>query len=94
MLKKHRKMSSSNTYQQIALILLVLCIVSPIESRYEKEKKQEKSIGVQQNSQPQLPVPQTSVSLCRKDPKLPLLCHCTPEDESIKAQKGSYKFDN
>lgn len=93
MIKKHRKMSST-TYQQIALILLVLCIVSPIESRYEKERNQEKSIGVQQNSQPQLTVPQTSASLCKKDPKLPLLCHCTPEDESIKAQKGSYEFDN
>lgn len=79
----------SNTYQQIALILLVLCIVSPIESRYEKERKPEKSIGIQQNSQPQLPAPQTSASLCRKDRTLSFLCHCTPEDESIKAQKGT-----
>lgn len=93
-------MSSSNTYQQIALILLVLCIVSPIESRYEnKERKQEKSIGVQQqqqqpppqsSTQPQLTVPQTStLSLCKKDRTLSFLCHCTPDDESIKAQKGS-----
>ena len=93
MLKKHRKMSS-NTYQQIALILLVLCIVSPIESRYEKERKQEKSIGTQQNTQPQLPAPQTSVSLCRKDRTLSFLCHCTPEDESIKAQKGLLLHDS
>ena len=96
--KKKEKMSSSNTYQQIALILLVLCIVSPIESRYEnKERKQEKSIGVQQqqqppqsSTQPQLTVPQTStLSLCKKDRTLSFLCHCTPDDESIKAQKGS-----
>jgi hypothetical protein len=80
---------SSNTYQQIALILLVLCIVSPIESRYEKERKPEKSIGTQQSTQPQLVAPQTSaVNLCRKDRTLSFLCHCTPEDESIKAQKG------
>lgn len=89
MLTKHRKMSS-NTYQQIALILLVLCIVSPIESRYEKERKQEKSIGIQPNTQPQLAAQQTSVSLCRKDRTLSFLCHCTPEDENIKAQKGSF----
>lgn len=89
MLKQHRKMSS-NTYQQIALILLVLCIVSPIESRYEKERKQEKSIGAQQSTQPQLATQQTSVSLCRKDRTLSFLCHCTPEDESIKAQKGIF----
>ena len=90
MIEKHRKMSSSNTYQQIALILLVLCIVSPIESRYEnKERKQEKSIGPQQSTQPQLTVPQTSTqSLCKKDRSLSFLCHCTPDDESIKAQKG------
>lgn len=87
MLKQHRKMSS-NTYQQIALILLVLCIVSPIESRYEKERKQEKSIGIQQSTQPQLTAPQTSANLCRKDRTFAFLCHCTPEDESIKAQKG------
>lgn len=87
MLKEHRKMTS-NTYQQIALILLVLCIVSPIESRYEKERKQEKSIGIQQSTQPQLTAPQTSVSLCRRDRTLSFLCHCTPADENIKAQKG------
>jgi hypothetical protein len=89
MLKKQRKMSS-NTYQQIALILLVLCIVSPIESRYEKERKQEKSIGVAARTQPQLEQ-QTSASLCKKDRTLPFLCHCTPEDESIKAQKGLFE---
>lgn len=96
--EKREKMSSSNTYQQIALILLVLCIVScPIESRYEnKDRKQEKSIGAQQqqqqpsSSQPQLTVPQTTtLSLCKKDRALSFLCHCTPDDESIKAQKGS-----
>ena len=90
-MKKHKKMSlfSSNTYQQIVLNLLVLCIVSPIESRYEnKERKQEKSIGVQQTStQPQLTVPQ-SLSLCKKDRTLSFLCHCTPDDENIKSQKG------
>jgi hypothetical protein len=86
MIKKHRKMSSK-TYLQIALILLVV-IVSPIESRYEKERKPEKSIGIQQSTQPQLTAPQTSVSLCRKDRTLSFLCHCSPEDESIKAQKG------
>jgi hypothetical protein len=90
-MRKQEKMSplSSNTYQQIALILLVLCIVSPIESRYEnKERKQEKSIGVQQTStQPQLTVPQ-SLSLCKKDRTLSFLCHCTPDDENIKSQKG------
>lgn len=90
MLKKHRKMSS-NTYQQIALILLVV-IVSPIESRFDKERKQEKSIGIQQSTQPQLTATQTSVSLCRKDRTLSFLCHCTPEDESIKAQKGLLWF--
>lgn len=88
MLKKHRKMSS-NTYQQIALILLVLCIVSPIESRYEqKDRKPEKSIGIQQSTQPQLAAQQTTLNLCKKDRTLAFLCHCTPEDESIKAQKG------
>ena len=83
---------SSNTYQQIALILLFLCIVSPIESRFEKEKerKQEKSIGTEQNSQPQLTVPQSAVNLCGKDRSLSFLCHCTPDDDSIKAQKGLY----
>lgn len=79
---------SSNTYQQIALILLVLCIVSPIESRYEKERKQEKSIGIQQSTQPQLTAQPTSANLCRKSRDFSFLCHCTPEDESIKAQKG------
>ena len=89
--KKDRKMSS-NTYQQIALILLVLCIVSPIESRYEKERKQEKSIGAVARTQPQPQADQTtSVSLCKKDRTLPFLCHCTPEDESIKAQKGLFE---
>jgi Leucine rich repeat len=83
---------SSNTYQQIALILLVLCIVSPIESRYEKERKQEKSIGATAaRTQPQSADQQTSVSLCKKDRTLPFLCHCTPEDESIKAQKGLFE---
>lgn len=89
-MKKQEKMSplSSNTYQQIALILLVLCIVSPIESRYEnKERKQEKSIAVQTSTQPQLTVPQ-SLSLCKKDRTLSFLCHCTPDDENIKSQKG------
>jgi hypothetical protein len=85
--KKKSRAMSSNTYQQIALILLVLCIVSPIESRYEN-KKQEKSIGTQQSTQPQLTVPQTTLSLCKKDRTLSFLCHCTPDDESIKAQKG------
>lgn len=91
MLKKVKEMSS-NTYQQIALILLVLCIVSPIESRYEKDRKVEsKSIGTQQtSSQPaQLASSQPPISLCRKDRTLSFLCHCTPEDEAIKAQKGS-----
>lgn len=80
---------SSNTYQQIALILLVLCIVSPIESRYEKDRKPEKSIGsTQQSTLAQPTAPQMAVSLCRKDRTLSFLCHCTPEDENIKAQKG------
>lgn len=88
---KSIKMSSSNTYQQIALILLVLCIVSPIESRFDnKERKQDKSIGIQQSIQPQLTVPPTS--LCKKDRTLSFLCHCTPDDESIKAQKGLLCF--
>lgn len=90
-MRKQAKMSplSSNTYQQIALILLVLCIVSPIESRFEnKERKQEKSIGIQQTStQPQLTPPQ-GLSLCKKDRTLSFLCHCTPDDENIKSQKG------
>jgi hypothetical protein len=91
MIEKHRRKMSSNTYQQIALILLVLCIVSPIESRFEsKERKLEKSIGTQQSTQPQLTVPQTALSLCKKDRALSFLCHCTPDDENIKAQKGSF----
>jgi hypothetical protein len=98
MLKKNNRREnemSSNTYQQIALILLVLCIVSPIESRYEsKERKQEKSIGIQQSStsstQPQLTVPQKALSLCEKDRTFSFLCHCTPDNESIKAQKGLF----
>lgn len=93
MLEKHRKMSP-NTYQKIALVLLVLCIVSPIESRYEnKERKQEKSIGSQQGTQPQLTIQKTVLSLCRKDRRDSFLCHCTPDDESIKAQKGLFLIE-
>ncbi|CAO1413954.1 unnamed protein product [Diamesa tonsa] len=88
---------SSNTYQQIALVLLILCVVSPIESRYEKERKPDKAIGVQpqQQHQPtqqqtsqQLLVSQTSINLCRKSPDRKLVCHCSPDDENIKAQKA------
>jgi hypothetical protein len=89
---KVKEMSSSNTYQQIALILLVLCIVSPIESRYEKDRKVDsKSIGTQ-TSQPatQAASIKPPISLCSKERTLSFLCHCTPEDESIKAQKGWY----
>ncbi|CRK99190.1 CLUMA_CG012505, isoform A, partial [Clunio marinus] len=79
---------SSNTYQKITLLVLVLCIVSPIESRYEKDRKQEKSTNTQQAAQLQPASTQVTLNLCRKDRTLSFLCHCTPEDESIKAQKA------
>lgn len=95
LLRKVREMSS-NTYQQIGLILLVLCIVSPIESRFDKDRKVDsKSIGgaqTQTTQQAQLASSQPPISLCRKDRTLSFLCHCTPEDESIKAQKGLSKL--
>lgn len=57
MLETRRRMAS-NTYQQIALMLLILCIVSPIESRTRENKKREKingpdSLTTQQQQQQQ-----------------------------------------
>jgi len=96
--QQHREKMSSNTYQQIALILLVLCIVSPIESRYEKERKQDKSIGVASPSSslsssssrhaPSQEATTPPLNLCKRNPNLSFMCHCSPDDESIKAQKG------
>uniref|UniRef100_A0A182UD95 Reticulon/nogo receptor n=1 Tax=Anopheles melas TaxID=34690 RepID=A0A182UD95_9DIPT len=77
----------SATYQHLTLALLVLCIVtSPIESRYrEKDAKK----GKAQPILPQMIVPSPLMNLCSGDREMKLVCHCSPDDPHVKAQKAN-----
>ncbi|XP_055607840.1 connectin-like [Uranotaenia lowii] len=78
-------------YRHIALVVLLLCLItSPTESRYrEKEPKKVKS--------PQQNLLQTSgiqaasplMNLCSGDREMKLVCHCSPDDTHVKAQKAN-----
>ncbi|XP_050069499.1 connectin-like [Anopheles maculipalpis] len=79
---------ASATYQNMTLALLVLCIVtSPIESRYrEKDVKKGKSSPP---ILPQMIVPSPLMNLCSGDREMKLVCHCSPDDPHVKAQKAN-----
>uniref|UniRef100_A0A182PKK4 Reticulon/nogo receptor n=1 Tax=Anopheles epiroticus TaxID=199890 RepID=A0A182PKK4_9DIPT len=75
------------TYQHLTLALLVLCIVtSPIESRYrDKDAKKAKT----QPILPQMIIPSPLMNLCSGDREMKLVCHCSPDDPHVKAQKAN-----
>ncbi|XP_052889989.1 connectin-like [Anopheles moucheti] len=78
----------SATYQNLTLALLVLCIVtSPIESRYrEKDVKKAKASPP---ALPQMIIPSPLMNLCSGDREMKLVCHCSPDDPHVKAQKAN-----
>ncbi|XP_053672388.1 connectin [Anopheles nili] len=76
------------TYHNLALALLVLCVItSPIESRYRE--KDAKKIKSSQPNLPQLVVPSPLMNLCSGDREMKLVCHCSPDDPHVKAQKAN-----
>ncbi|XP_058129226.1 connectin-like [Anopheles ziemanni] len=79
----------SATYQNLTLALLVLCIVtSPIESRY-REKDTKKGKSMPQPNLPPMIVPSPLMNLCSGDREMKLVCHCSPDDPHVKAQKAN-----
>ncbi|XP_052863375.1 connectin-like [Anopheles cruzii] len=79
---------ASATYQSLTLALLVLCsVTSPIESRYrEKDGKKGKSSPL---NLPPIVVPSPLMNLCSGDREMKLVCHCSPDDPHVKAQKAN-----
>uniref|UniRef100_A0A182QPK5 LRRCT domain-containing protein n=1 Tax=Anopheles farauti TaxID=69004 RepID=A0A182QPK5_9DIPT len=80
----------SATYHHLTLaLLLVLCIVtSPIESRY-REKDVKGKGKIMQPILPQMIVPSPLMNLCSGDREMKLVCHCSPDDPHVKAQKAN-----
>ncbi|KAL1395498.1 hypothetical protein pipiens_011202 [Culex pipiens pipiens] len=91
---------TSKFYRHTALVLLLLCIVtSPTESRYrDKDPKKAKSaqlnvIGGHSSSASSNTLHGMSspplMNLCSGDREMKLVCHCSPDDEHVKAQKAN-----
>uniref|UniRef100_A0A182JL45 Uncharacterized protein n=1 Tax=Anopheles atroparvus TaxID=41427 RepID=A0A182JL45_ANOAO len=79
----------SATHQNLTLGLLVLCIVTnPIESRY-REKDAKKGKPMTQPNLPPMIVPSPLMNLCSGDREMKLVCHCSPDDPHVKAQKAN-----
>ncbi|ETN65252.1 hypothetical protein AND_002983 [Anopheles darlingi] len=89
--------STITAYRHLSLALLVLCIVtSPTESRYrEKDAKKSKGATLQQQQQqqhhnmPPMVIPSPLMNLCSGDREMKLVCHCSPDDPHVKAQKAN-----
>lgn len=87
----HDKMTLK-AFRQIALILLILCIISPTHSHYhergrDRDRKRIKATGNGPSSlasqQPQIATKITTINLCSKERDMKLVCHCTPDDVSL-----------
>ncbi|XP_039453246.1 connectin-like [Culex pipiens pallens] len=96
----HPTTMTSKFYRHAALVLLLLCIVtSPTESRYrDKDPKKAKSaqlnvIGGHSSSASSNTLHGMStpplMNLCSGDREMKLVCHCSPDDEHVKAQKAN-----
>ncbi|XP_058817484.1 connectin-like [Topomyia yanbarensis] len=82
-------MTSAAAYQNVALVLLLLCIVtSPTESRF-REKESKKTKSAQPNLIPGSNVGMPLMNLCSGDREMKLVCHCSPDDPHVKAQKAN-----
>ncbi|XP_050085238.1 connectin-like [Anopheles aquasalis] len=89
--------STMTTYRHLSLVaLLVLCLVtSPTESRYrEKDAKKGKGATASQQQQqhhnmPPMVIPSPLMNLCSGDREMKLVCHCSPDDPHVKAQKAN-----
>ncbi|XP_021706377.1 connectin [Aedes aegypti] len=80
---------ATTCYQHATLVLLLLCVVTcPTESRYrEKDPKKSKSAQLSQ-----VPISETVPSLlnlCSGDREMKIVCHCSPDDPHVKAQKAN-----
>ncbi|XP_055541368.1 connectin-like [Wyeomyia smithii] len=86
----HLPLTAITISQNMALLLLLLlCIVTnPTESRF-RDKDNKKSKSAQQNLLPGSHVGTPLMNLCSGDREMKLVCHCSPDDPHVKAQKAN-----
>ena len=89
-MRRNQRKVDTSIYHQIAIFVVIVCFISPTESRYRERKrdKSEPSPLATQQQYHQITVPKASLNLCSKDRAMKLACHCTPDDVNIKANKA------
>nr|XP_029727844.1 connectin-like [Aedes albopictus] len=80
---------ASTCYRHVTLVLLLLCVVTcPTESR-NREKDLKKSKTTQLSQVPYSETVSSLLNLCSGDREMKLVCHCSPDDPHVKAQKAN-----